>query len=120
MFRPDARLVILDEPFRGLDRAQRRELLAHARSLWQHATLLCITHDLVETKSFDHVLVIEGGRIVEADVPVDLLEKPGSRYGAMLEADTALRQELWSSGIWRRLRLERGRLIVNDQDGGLL
>ena len=31
LLRPGARLVILDEPFRGLDRERRRELLARTR-----------------------------------------------------------------------------------------
>ncbi len=35
MLRSDVRLVILDEPFRGLDRDKRRELLARARQFWQ-------------------------------------------------------------------------------------
>ncbi|MFO1353107.1 MAG: ABC transporter ATP-binding protein, partial [Gammaproteobacteria bacterium] len=34
MLRPGVRLVILDEPFRGLDREQRRALLAQARRYW--------------------------------------------------------------------------------------
>jgi ABC-type transport system involved in cytochrome bd biosynthesis fused ATPase/permease subunit len=34
LLRPGARLVILDEPFRGLDRECRRELLACARRWW--------------------------------------------------------------------------------------
>jgi ABC-type transport system involved in cytochrome bd biosynthesis fused ATPase/permease subunit len=62
MLRPGVRLVILDEPFRGLGRSQRRELLARARRLWSGATLLCITHDVSETQAFERVLVMEGGR----------------------------------------------------------
>ena len=50
MLRPGVRLVILDEPCRGLDREQRRELLARTRQLWRQATLLCITHDVGETR----------------------------------------------------------------------
>ena len=48
--RPEARLVILDEPFRGLDRQQRHALLGRTRALWQDATLLCITHDVSERR----------------------------------------------------------------------
>ncbi len=65
LHRGDIRLAILDEPFRGLDREQRQRLLGQAREYWRGATLLCITHDLSETLSFDRVLVIDGGRIVE-------------------------------------------------------
>src|SRR5205823_46301 len=46
MLRKDARLVLLDEPFRGLDREKRCELLARAREYWRGSTLLCITHDI--------------------------------------------------------------------------
>src|SRR5947207_2036297 len=38
LLRAHARLVILDEPFRGLERQHRRELLARARERWRHAT----------------------------------------------------------------------------------
>jgi ATP-binding cassette subfamily B protein len=46
LLRPRVRLVILDEPFRGLDCQRRRALLARARCWWREATVLCITHDV--------------------------------------------------------------------------
>jgi ABC-type cobalamin/Fe3+-siderophores transport system ATPase subunit len=58
LLRPDARLVILDEPFRGLERERRRDLLRRTRGVWRHATLLCITHDVSETLAFDRVIVL--------------------------------------------------------------
>src|SRR5207244_4301417 len=64
MLRPGVRLAILDEPFRGLDRERRRELLARARRAWPGATLLCVTHDVGETRAFGRVLVVDGGRVV--------------------------------------------------------
>jgi ABC-type transport system involved in cytochrome bd biosynthesis fused ATPase/permease subunit len=118
LLRPGARLVILDEPFRGLDRECRRELLACARRWWQGATLLCITHDVGETRGFDRVLVVEGGKIVEDGVPADLAGRPESRYRAMLEAEREVRQGLWSSDVWRRLRLEGGHLVEAAQNAG--
>jgi ATP-binding cassette subfamily B protein len=116
MLRPDARLAILDEPFRGLDREQRRELLELARRRWLGATLLCITHDLHETLAFERVLVLEDGRIVEDGAPSELAARPNGRYRAMLDAEIAVREELWAGRAWRRLRLD-GRLIELSQDG---
>jgi ATP-binding cassette subfamily B protein len=110
MLRPDVRLVSLDEPFRGLDREQRRELLARARKFWRAATLLCITHDVSETQGFDRVLVIEGGKVIEDGNPGELRQK-NSRYSGLMEAETNIHDKLWSNGVWRRLRLENGRLI---------
>jgi len=58
-------LVILDEAFCGLERTRRTAMLLAARKRWKDATLLCITHDIGQTRSFSRVLVIEGGRIVD-------------------------------------------------------
>ena len=111
MLRPEARLVILDEPFRGLDRQQRKELLARARKLWQKSTLLCITHDLSETQTFGQVLIVERGRIVENGTPRALMKRQHGRYQAMLKAEKALQKRIWSSESWRRFKLEAGKLI---------
>jgi len=111
LLRPRVRLAILDEPFRGLERQQRHELLARARRLWRRSTLLCITHDLAATQNFDRVVVVEQARIVEDGSPAELSQRPSSRYREMLEAEQALRAGLWSTNHWRRLRLEQGKLI---------
>ena len=118
LLRPGVRLVILDEPFCGLDRNRRHELLACARQWWGAATVLCITHDVGETRGFGRVLVVDAGQIVEDGAPADLAMRPGSRYRALLEAEREVREGLWSSGVWRRLRLEGGRLVEAGQNGG--
>jgi len=109
--RRQARLVILDEPFRGLDREARRRLLQRARDLWPRATLLCITHDVSETESFDRVIVLDRGRVVEDGDPRMIARQADSRYRALLEADAALRKNIWADASWRRLRLEGGQVV---------
>ena len=111
LLRPDARLVILDEPFRGLDRERRQELMRRARRLWGDATLLCITHDVSETIGFERVLVVDEGRIVEDGPAVELAAQTGSRYRALLDAEEAVRTGLWASDEWRRLRVDGGKVI---------
>jgi ABC-type bacteriocin/lantibiotic exporter with double-glycine peptidase domain len=115
MLRPGVRLVILDEPFRGLDRERRQDLLSNSRLLWRDATLLCITHDVSETQDFDRIIVLEQGQVAEDGTPAELVKRPDSRYGALLEAETALQKQLWRNPLWRRLRLEKGRLF-NDKN----
>jgi ATP-binding cassette subfamily B protein len=112
LVRRHVRLVIMDEPFRGLDRQRRHDLLARARAIWRDATLLCVTHDVSETKAFDRVLVLEAGCIIEDGNPFDLAKRPGSAYARLLEAEQAV-AELWTAPGWRRLRLHDGALVEN-------
>jgi ABC-type bacteriocin/lantibiotic exporter with double-glycine peptidase domain len=100
MLRPDVRLAILDEPFRGLDSEQRHALLTRARELWRDATLIFISHDIQEAMSFERVLVMEDGTIVE--------DGHGPRLQAMLDAERALREEFREGAEWRHLRLHNG------------
>ncbi len=115
--RRDARLVILDEPFRGLDRAKRHALLAAARRWWPSATLLCVTHDVGETIDFPRVLVIDGGRVVEDAPPRALEARADSRYRSLLDSEAEVRSALWAAASWRRLRLEGGRIREHAPSG---
>jgi ATP-binding cassette subfamily B protein len=104
-------LVILDEPFRGLDAPKRSELLRRAREHWSDCTLLCVTHDIAETQNFDRVLVIEAGRVVEDGCPRELSGDPNTRYAQLLAAEYSNRTALWGADLWRRVRLHAGRIV---------
>ena len=109
------RLVILDEPFRGLDRQKRQELLARSRELWQHATLLCITHDIGETAHFNRVLVLADGQIVEAGNPAELIANEQSHYSALRRAEEHLHTQSWANGQWHKYKLVNGRIVPNEK-----
>jgi ATP-binding cassette subfamily B protein len=111
LVRQNVRLAILDEPFRGLDRRQRRDMLLKARQIWRDATLLCVTHDVSETMAFERVLVLDKGRIVEDGDPAVLARRPGSLYGTLLRAEEAVRVDLWSGARWRLWELRDGTLV---------
>ncbi|MCE9635301.1 MAG: ATP-binding cassette domain-containing protein [Planctomycetes bacterium] len=104
------RLVILDEPFRGLPRDQRRLLLDRARAKWRGATILWITHDVTEAQTMERVLVLDAGRVVEDGLPADLAARAGSKFRALLDGEEAVRRAFWDDPTWRRLRLEEGRV----------
>jgi ATP-binding cassette subfamily B protein len=110
LLRPGVRLAILDEPFRGLDFEQRHKLLARSRETWRNATLLAISHDIAEAMSFERVLVVEDGRIIEDGDPRELARNPESRFHAMLAAESAIRDEFWNGAEWRHLSLKNGQL----------
>lgn len=117
MLRSGVRLAVLDEPGRGLDRAKRHRLLEAARCRWKSATLLAITHDVAETKSFDRVLVIEDGKILEDGPPCALYANPESRYRALCDAESQVRDEMWQGPRWRRLEMDSGSLIETKAGG---
>lgn len=110
MLQDDVRLVVLDEPFRGLDREKRSFLLKQTRQNWPNATMVCITHDVSQTEGFSRVLVIEDGRIVEDDTPENLKSRQKSRFKDLLEAEDAVRRTLWESANWKRLFISDGEL----------
>ena len=116
MLRRGVRLAILDEPFRGLARDQRRGLLGRARELWRDATLLAVTHDIEETLYFDRVLVLEDRRLVEDGPPTELAERLDSPYRRLLLAEREVRSALWADPGWRRLEVAGG--DVTESPGG--
>ncbi len=110
LLRQSARLVILDEPFRGLNRTQRVQQMQRVRAAWPQATLLCVTHDVSETLLFERVLVMEGGKIVEDAAPAVLAADENSRFHALLTTEETLQQSLWADPAWQRLWMEDGQL----------
>jgi ATP-binding cassette subfamily B protein len=124
MLQSDVRLALLDEPFRGLDRGQRSDMLADARRWWQHSTLLCVTHDVGETLGFGRVLVVDEGRIVEDGVPTELAAGD-TAYARLLQAEAQVRSAMWHSDgatpsdaapTWRHVRIEGGLAVQAGAD----
>jgi len=111
------RLVILDEAFCGLERIRRSAMLTAARERWKDATLLCITHDIGQTRTFGRVLVIEGGRIVEDGAPAALAARPDSRYAGLLAAEARALARL-AGPEWRHLRVDRGHVSEGERPHG--
>ena len=113
LMQQDVRLALLDEPFRGLDRQQRKLLLKNACDWWKNSTLICVTHDVSETLQFSRVLVIENGYIVEDGHPQTLAAQT-SRYKDLLDAENTVRDAMWEDDTWRKLKVEHGQLKSND------
>ncbi|CAK8718504.1 ATP-binding cassette, subfamily B [Candidatus Electrothrix laxa] len=112
--RDTPRLVILDEPFRGLTREQRRDLLARARRFWQGATLIFISHDVSDSLGFDRVWMMKDGELVEDDQPQRLAACSQSAYAQLLAREESVRSLIWNSADWIRLRLEKGKLVPGE------
>jgi ATP-binding cassette subfamily B protein len=113
MLRKNTRLVVLDEPFLGLERDRRRMLLMHARQRWEACTLLYVTHDISETRAFDRVFVLDSGQLVENGEPLHLAQTPSTLYRRMLQTQENVLRRLVTAGDWKRIRLESGRLVTD-------
>ncbi len=70
-------LWLLDEPVSGLDAETARTLL---RRLWQWAdsrSILYITHYLAELESFDEIVVLQRGQVIERGTHTELIRAGG-------------------------------------------
>ncbi len=81
------RIVLLDEPGRGLDTVLRADLYALINELKSglQVPVLLVTHDMEECCTLaDRVLVYDAGRIVHRGSPAELLRNPGTAAAAQL------------------------------------
>jgi molybdate transport system ATP-binding protein len=75
------RLLLLDEPARGLDAPLRAELYSLLRNVRQDFAIpiLLVTHDLEECFELaEQMLIIRDGRVVQSGRPREILEKPAN------------------------------------------
>ena len=67
------RMLLLDEPFAGVDPITRADLYPEFEQLRDHeeVTTLLVTHDVAEARRLaDHLVVMGGGGVVQAG-PID-------------------------------------------------
>jgi ATP-binding cassette subfamily B protein len=82
----DAPIVLLDEPTSGLDALNERRVVAAMRRLTESRTTLIIAHRLATVRAADRILVVDGGRIVEAGAHDTLTARHGA-YAALWADD---------------------------------
>ena len=106
----DINLALLDEPFRGLDKDTRQQLMKTVRKKWEKITVICVIHDVSEALQFDQVAVLEEGRIVEQGSPEQLLKQNGALVRLLNHERTVANQWLDNSN-WRRVSVKQGRIV---------
>ncbi len=78
-------IFLFDEPLSNLDAALRAEVRVEIRRLHDRldATTLYVTHDQVEAMTLaDTLWVLNGGRVEQKGAPLDVYERPASRFVA--------------------------------------
>ena len=76
------KLLLLDEPFSGLDESLRKDMGNLVKRLHREnkITTIMITHDKEEAMKFsDKVALMKEGTILQYSTPLDIFAKPGSR-----------------------------------------
>lgn len=83
VFRPQA--LLMDEPLGALDKRLRQQLQVEIKRLHRElgTTFVFVTHDQEEALAMsDRIAVLRDGRLVQVGTPVELYERPASRYVA--------------------------------------
>jgi ATP-binding cassette subfamily B protein len=85
-FLKDAPILLLDEATSALD-AQSEELIREALSTLMHGrTVLAIAHRLSTLRSFDRIMVVQNGEVVQDGRPDALLSKAGA-YKSLIDLE---------------------------------
>jgi len=81
----EAKLCLMDEPLSNLDAKLRNEMRTEIRALQQRLgmSVIYVTHDQVEAMSMaDRIVLMNGGKIEQIDVPEALYNKPKTVFTA--------------------------------------
>ncbi|HZP87550.1 MAG TPA: sn-glycerol-3-phosphate ABC transporter ATP-binding protein UgpC [Burkholderiales bacterium] len=81
----NARLYLFDEPLSNLDAQLRDEMRSEIKRLHQDLgkTMIYVTHDQIEAMTMaDRIVLLREGRIEQQGAPLDLYERPATRYVA--------------------------------------
>lgn len=89
----DPRLLLMDEPLSALDRDRREEIMPFLERL--HASLslpiLLVTHEMSTMERLaDHLILIDGGRIVASGSLADIQSDPGLPLAARRDSAVSL------------------------------
>ena len=76
-FLKDAPILILDEATSALDTHSEAEIQAALNNLVHNRTVVAVAHRLSTLASFDRIIVLRNGRIVEDGAPQELRRQGG-------------------------------------------
>ncbi|MGN8113356.1 ABC transporter ATP-binding protein [Labrys sp. 22185] len=84
------KVLLLDEPLSALDRRLRQDMQIELRRIQRESglTTIFVTHDQEEALTLsDTVAILDGGRIVQEGAPLDIYERPRTRFAASFLGD---------------------------------
>ena len=98
----DTDILLMDEPFSGLDPLIRRQMQDELLRLQDelHKTIVFITHDLNEAlKLGSRIAIMQDGRVVQIGSPEDIVLRPEDQYVGDFTQDVRLESVLTASRV---------------------
>ncbi len=98
----DPEILLMDEPFSGLDPLIRREMQDQLIELQSkmHKTIIFVTHDLHEAlKLGDRIAIMRAGKIIQVGAPEDVIMTPANDYVREFVQDVSPAKVLTAEGI---------------------
>lgn len=89
----EPKVLLLDEPFTGLDSLQKRKLIEELRKIFEQlqVTVLLVTHDIEDAMTMtDRLCIIKRGRLIQKGLAPHILDSPRDAYVAGLFSDLNL------------------------------
>jgi ABC-type multidrug transport system fused ATPase/permease subunit len=85
-FLADPAVLVMDEPTAALDAVAQRQIIEGSRAVMRGRTTLLITHRREVAMAADHVVVLEGARVVDHGEPRELAERSAA-FARLFEID---------------------------------
>ena len=76
----DPSFIFLDEATNALDARNERAIVENLQNFYSGRTVIVVAHRLSTVKNADHIIVLDGGRVVESGDHASLIEKRGAYY----------------------------------------
>jgi glycine betaine/proline transport system ATP-binding protein len=108
----DPDILLMDEPFSGLDPLIRRQMQDEFIALQSelHKTILFVTHDLDEAlKLGDHIAIMKDGEIIQIGTPEEVITAPSDGYVREFVQDASPAKVVTASSI-----MEEPEIILYD------
>ena len=91
-FLKDAPILLLDEATSALDSESEEAIRAALGSLMRDRTVIAIAHRLSTVRSFDRIVVLQAGRVVQDGTPQQLMRREGL-YRELVQRQTVFEKE---------------------------
>ncbi|HYB95562.1 MAG TPA: ATP-binding cassette domain-containing protein [Vicinamibacterales bacterium] len=85
-FLADPAVLVMDEPTAALDAVAQRQIIDGSRAVMRGRTTILITHRREVAMAADHVVVLDGARVVDAGSPAGLAERSAA-FATLFEID---------------------------------